>query len=104
MSEAKTACVTGACGFIGSHLVRGLLGRGWAVRAFDNLSLGTVERLPASAHLQFVRGDVRDEVAVREAVRGCDVVFHFAAPTDVRTETLRVFTEPEFRKIIGALK
>src|SRR5207245_5400002 len=60
--------------------------RGWEVVAFDNLSVGSVEMLPRSSRLRFIEGDIRDEAAVSEAIgRTTAVVFHFAAPTDVRT-------------------
>jgi UDP-glucose 4-epimerase len=85
MKRMKTACVTGGCGFIGSHLVRRLLARGWNVVAFDNLTVGTVAMLPENSRLRFIQGDIRDEAAVRDAIRGCEIVYHFAAPTNVRT-------------------
>ena len=70
--------VTGGAGFIGSHLVHGLLKRGHEVRVFDNLSTGklqNVEHLP----IDLVKGDVRDDDAVHAAVRGMHYVFHLAA-------------------------
>ena len=70
--------VTGGAGFIGSHLVHGLLKRGHEVRVFDNFSSGklqNVEHLP----IDLVEGDVRDDDAVRSAVRGINYVFHLAA-------------------------
>ena len=71
------ALVTGGAGFIGSNLVDRLLGQGGAVRVFDNLSTGFKENVPGGAEL--LEGDIRDEAAVRAAVEGVDVVFHFAA-------------------------
>jgi UDP-glucose 4-epimerase len=78
------ACVTGGCGFIGSHLVRRLVADGWAVRVLDNLSVGTAQAVSGFDRATLIEGDIRDEAAVTAAVNGCEVVFHFAAPTDVR--------------------
>ena len=77
--------VTGADGFIGSHLVEALLASGHQVRAFclyNSLgSWGWLDSLsPAlQAELDVVLGDIRDPLCVREAMRGCEQVFHLAA-------------------------
>jgi UDP-glucose 4-epimerase len=71
------ALVTGGAGFIGSNLADALLAEGADVRILDNLSTGFRENVPEGAEL--VEGDIRDEVAVRAAVQGVDVVFHQAA-------------------------
>ena len=86
MSASPPLClVTGGAGFIGSNLVRGLLDRGCAVRVFDDLSSGRTENLAGlEGRIDFVRGDVRDAAAVREAVRGADSVFHLAAIASVQ--------------------
>ncbi len=76
------ALVTGGAGFIGSHLVEGLLARGVRVTVLDNFSTGRAENLAASARhpdLRILTGDVRDPAAVQAAMRGADVVFHLAA-------------------------
>ena len=77
--------VTGAGGFIGSHLVEALVRRGAAVRAFVHYNSrndwGQLERASKSvrAAIEVVAGDVRDPFFVRTAVEGCTVVFHLAA-------------------------
>jgi len=77
--------VTGADGFIGSHLVQALLASGHNVRAFcfynSTGSCGWLESLPKSikVELDVFLGDIRDPLCVREAMRGCDQVFHLAA-------------------------
>ena len=57
MSSRKVV-VTGAAGFIGSHLVSALLVRGYEVIAYDNLSMGRRENVDPAARL--IEGDVRD--------------------------------------------
>lgn len=79
--------VTGAAGFIGSHLVDKLLDRGDTVVAFDDLSTGSIENLAAASertHFSFVRGDVRDASAVERAIATCDAVIHLAARIGMR--------------------
>jgi dTDP-L-rhamnose 4-epimerase len=85
---SKKILITGGAGFIGSHLADDLLKHGYAVRVLDNLSPqvhgGEFERpgyLDEEVELQL--GDVRDPEAVREALRGVDAVFHFAAMVGV---------------------
>lgn len=69
--------VTGGAGFIGSHLVRLLVGRGEHVRVLDRPGAG-VDHLPLD-RVELVSADVRDREAVRRAVRGCRTVYHLAA-------------------------
>lgn len=77
--------VTGAGGFIGSHLVESLLMQGARVRAFvrytSRQDLGLLRQLSPGdlAGVEVIAGDLRDEDAVRQAVRGCEVVFHLGA-------------------------
>lgn len=72
-----TYFVTGATGFIGSAVVRALLSRHTRIRAFvrRGSDRSNIEGLP----LEIVEGDLRDPGAVRDAMRGCDAVFHIAA-------------------------
>lgn len=77
--------VTGADGFIGSHLVEKLVQEGEEVRAFAFYnSFGTwgwLDTLPQDVmeHVEVFSGDIRDPNGVREAMRGCQAVFHLAA-------------------------
>lgn len=81
----KKVLVTGADGFIGSHLVERLLEEGCKVKAFCYYnsfnSWGWIDTFPKEkqAQLEIFTGDVRDPNGVREAMKGCDVVFHLAA-------------------------
>jgi UDP-glucose 4-epimerase len=78
----RHALVTGGAGFIGSHLTRALLASGQQVTVIDNLSVGRRDAVPDAA--RFVHGDIRDEVAVNEALQGVDCVFHLAAQVTIR--------------------
>lgn len=75
--------VTGADGFIGSHLTELLLSEGYQVRALSQYnsfnSNGWLEDVPQSPALEIVSGDVRDAAFCRRIVEGCDTVFHLAA-------------------------
>lgn len=72
------ALVTGAAGFIGSHLCRRLVADGHEVVGFDDLSAGAVGNL-AGVDAPLVEGDLRDAEAVADAGDGCQVIFHQAA-------------------------
>lgn len=74
--------VTGGAGFIGSHLVRGLLHEGHDVRVLDNYSTGKRENI-GSLSIEMIEGDVRDYSTVQAAVSGMDYVFHLAALASV---------------------
>jgi nucleoside-diphosphate-sugar epimerase len=72
--------VTGGAGFIGSHLVVALVGRGARVRVLDDLSSGRREHLAAVAdRCEVLVGDLRDAAACRDACAGMRLVFHQAA-------------------------
>jgi UDP-glucose 4-epimerase len=73
--------VTGAAGFIGSHLVDALLAAGHSVRGLDDYSTGRSENVDSRCPV--LRGDVADPVAVARAMRGVDGCFHLAAIASV---------------------
>jgi NAD dependent epimerase/dehydratase len=80
-----TILVTGAAGFIGSHLVEELLRRGFRVRAFARYNsagrAGWLDEIPAdlSRNLEIFFGDIRDARAVRAAASNCSHIYHLAA-------------------------
>lgn len=80
--EKTKVLVTGADGFIGSHLVELLLAEGYAVRALSQYNSfnywGWLEDIK-HPDLEIVNGDIRDSAFCRHIVRGCDTVFHLAA-------------------------
>jgi len=81
-----TALVTGGAGFIGSHLVERLLGRGCTVRVVDDFSTGRRENLAAVADnkdLTVIEGSVCDAALVASAAEGADAVYHLAAAVGV---------------------
>ncbi|MDE7018023.1 MAG: NAD-dependent 4,6-dehydratase LegB, partial [Lachnospiraceae bacterium] len=81
----KKVLVTGADGFIGSHLTESLLEKGYEVKAFTLYNSfntwGWLDTLPKEKleQIEVFCGDVRDPNGVREALKGVDVVFHLAA-------------------------
>lgn len=85
MQQSKTVLVTGADGFIGSHLTELLVQAGYKVKAFVYYnsfnSWGWLDTLPADVlnQIEIFAGDIRDPNGVRTAMQGVDVVYHLAA-------------------------
>ncbi|MBW7572356.1 NAD-dependent 4,6-dehydratase LegB [Caproiciproducens faecalis] len=83
--NGKKILVTGADGFIGSHLTEELVRRGYSVRAFvcynSYNSWGWLDQSPAEIKdaLEVVAGDIRDSYRIKKAMENCEVVFHLAA-------------------------
>lgn len=81
----KQVLITGADGFIGSHLTESLVRQGYRVRAFVYYnsfgSWGWLDRCDSDVSGQFevFSGDIRDPHGLLEAMRGCDAVLHLAA-------------------------
>ncbi len=83
--KAKRILVTGGLGFLGASLVKALQKQGHAVKVLDDASRGSADRLgETAAGVEIVRGDIRDNDAVRKAVQGTETVFHLAAVNGTR--------------------
>jgi UDP-glucose 4-epimerase len=83
-SNGRLALVTGGAGFIGGHLVEGLLAAGWSVRVIDDLSTGYERNLVQTMdRIDFTRGDIRDVEVLKRIMDGVEVVFHQAAMASV---------------------
>jgi nucleoside-diphosphate-sugar epimerase len=96
--------VTGGAGFIGSHLVRHLVGAGHEVVVLDNLSTGRRENLADIAgSLTFVEGSITEIETVRACCRGVDCVFHQAALPSVPRSVADPLTSDE-HNIGGTLR
>jgi len=84
--SVEKVLVTGGAGFIGSHIVNRLLAEGFRVTVLDNLSSGKMKNIEQhlnKENLHFIKGDIRDEDAVKQAVRDVDAVIHEAALVSV---------------------
>lgn len=81
LRRPRSVLVVGGAGYLGSHLVRELLARGYKARVLDSLLFGSksVDDLYANPNFELMRGDVRDIETVVHAMRGCDAVVHLAA-------------------------
>jgi nucleoside-diphosphate-sugar epimerase len=97
------ALVTGGAGFLGYHIAHALTEAGWTVRLLDVVDPGA-ELEPGQT---FIRGDVRDAVAVREAAAGCEVVVDNAALvpiTRARPEEFRAVNVDGCRNTLAAAR
>ena len=85
----KTLLVTGGCGFIGSHFIKGFLKSHpeWNIRNLDKLTYSgnreNIRELEGRKNYEFVQGDIADPRVVRQAVQNAEAVIHFAAETHV---------------------
>lgn len=96
----ERAFITGGAGFIGNHVARELLNRGWDVTCYDDLSVGKFEYLPDGVN--FIEGDIREEDKLTAAMRGCSHVFHLAARVSIR-KAVDTFTDDAEVNTMGSM-
>lgn len=107
MALTSKVLITGGAGFIGSNLADGLIREGAKVVILDNLLTGFRENLDEiDGDFEFIEGDINDEPIVKNAIQGCEVVFHEAAlpsvprSVDDPAETHRVCTDGTFNMLL----
>lgn len=116
-AKFNRCAVTGAAGFIGSHIVEALLPTGIDIVAVDDLSAGKLENMASfrgASNFRFERADVSDRSALRKAFDGADLIFHNAAskknicltdpPRDLMVNGLGAFHVFDIAREIGAKK
>jgi CDP-paratose 2-epimerase len=98
MSSSPKAVITGGAGFIGTNIAARLAAEGMRVVVFDDLSRQGVARnlrwlRQAHGEVTFVRGDVRDQAALRRVLVGSQMVIHLAAQVAVTTSLDQPLTD-----------
>ena len=86
MPEKLKVLITGGAGFIGSHVVDGLISRGYSVKVLDNLSTGNISNISgylSKGMVELVEGDIRNLELVKKTIHGVSIVIHAAAITSV---------------------
>jgi len=84
--------VTGGAGFIGSHLIEKLVLERVKIRVIDDLSNGSLENIAPwlkNPNFTFVKGNLLNPADVTQALKGCQIVYHFAANPEVRVGSIR---------------
>jgi len=106
MSEITKTLVTGGAGFIGSHLVKELIARGYRVTVLDDLSTGSVDNIRQaldSGRVELVRGSITDADLIGQCCRDVRYIFHLAAISRVPQSIADPVTTHEVN-INGTLK
>jgi len=96
--SGEKVLVTGGAGFIGSHIVDSLLAKDLEVTVLDNLSSGKMKNIGQhlnKENLHFIKGDIRDDDSVKQAVRNVDAVIHEAALVGVARSVENPFSTNE---------
>ena len=80
-NQSGLVLVLGANGFIGSHLVDGLVRNGFRVRAFDRFASSTEHQFNRSKNIEIAAGDFLNRADIKAALQGVDVVYHLVSTT-----------------------
>lgn len=102
MTESTKVLVTGGAGFIGSHLVTGLLDNGYPVAVVDDLSSGQLRNLDHRA--TFYHAPINDQ-RVKQIIQreGPEIIFHLAAQSSVRQSTLDPVADAD-SNVLGTIR
>lgn len=102
MTESTKVLVTGGAGFIGSHLVTGLLDNGYSVAVVDDLSSGQLRNLDHRA--TFYHAPINDQ-RVKQIIQreGPEIIFHLAAQSSVRQSTLDPVADAD-SNVLGTIR
>ena len=102
MTESTKVLVTGGAGFIGSHLVNGLLDNGYSVAVVDDLSSGQLRNLDHRA--TFYHAPINDP-RVKQIIQreGPEIIFHLAAQSSVRQSTLDPVADAD-SNVLGTIR
>lgn len=102
MTESTKVLVTGGAGFIGSHLVTGLLDNGYSVAVVDDLSSGQLRNLDHRA--TFYHAPINDQ-RIKQIIQreGPEIIFHLAAQSSVRQSTLDPVTDAD-SNVLGTIR
>ena len=90
MGKSIRGFIAGGAGFIGSNLTRRLIELGWDITVYDNLSMGRKDFIKVffkNKQFEFVKGDLLNSKLLHKHIKGHDVVFHFAASSDISLGT-----------------
>lgn len=98
-----TCLVLGGSGFIGSHLVEGLLKKGYFVRVFDNFRLGMANLQTVTDEVEIVNDDFLNDNVVSRSLKGVDYVFHYISTTVPSTAIKDPIYDVE-TNLIGSVK
>ena len=104
MGETRSRClVLGGCGFIGSHVVDGLLKKGYEVVIFDKHHVNKKNVIHNLERIELVEGDFANEDDVKRAIKDIDYIFHFIGATLPQSSTQNPIYDVE-SNVISTLK
>lgn len=99
----ESALVTGGAGFIGSHIVKRLVETGHRVTVLDDLSTGYRENLAPFRDVRFIKGDLRNDATLDDAMAGAAIVFHLGASVGNARSIAAPLTDADIN-VMGTLR